>query len=213
MLFSMAPWAARSSARACSSVAPGASRPNSSVMRWTRPVTIVADRWCGLVTMLAMISVSAGYGTEGSNTPTMVALRAPNDPSRTTLPMHRWVALQRGGPEAIGQNHGAGGGRAVVRISSSRPSTGRRPITSKYVPPTTPARTSRGSPRPFSVKPMVEKSPNALKRFHAMPQILDLRHGEHGVLRAQARRALPDVDQAIFVAIHQGPQQNSADQA
>ena len=55
-------------------------------MRWTRPVTIVADMWCGLVTTLAMISVSDGYGTHGSNTPTIVAVRDPNDPSRTTFP-------------------------------------------------------------------------------------------------------------------------------
>ena len=56
----MAPWTARSSARAASRSAPGASRPKSSVIRCTRPFTIVASRWCGLVTTLAMISVSAG---------------------------------------------------------------------------------------------------------------------------------------------------------
>src|SRR6266403_865405 len=33
-------------------------------MRWMRPVTMVAERWCGLVTMLAMISVSWGEGVE-----------------------------------------------------------------------------------------------------------------------------------------------------
>ncbi len=38
-------------------------------------------------------------------------------------------------------------------------------MTSKYDPSTTPARTSRGSPRPAIVKPMVEKSPNALIVF------------------------------------------------
>ena len=42
--FSMAPYAVLSSARACSRVAPGASRAKSSVMRWTRPVTMVADK-------------------------------------------------------------------------------------------------------------------------------------------------------------------------
>ena len=56
----IAEWTVASSARALSSVAPGASRPKSSVIRCTRPVTIVAERWCGLVTMFAMISVSAG---------------------------------------------------------------------------------------------------------------------------------------------------------
>jgi hypothetical protein len=45
---------------------------------------------------------------------------------------------------------------------SRRPRTGRSPITSKYEPLTTPARIVRGSPKPFIVKPMVEKSPKAL---------------------------------------------------
>ena len=45
--------------------------------------------------------------------------------------------------------------------SSRRPSTGRRPMTSKYDPLTTPARTTRGSPRPTSVKSSVENSPKA----------------------------------------------------
>ena len=46
---------------------------------------------------------------------------------------------------------------------SRRPSTGRRPITSKNDPLTTPAFTTRGSPpRPIIVKSTVEKSPNAL---------------------------------------------------
>ena len=42
--FTMAPWTARSSARADSRSAPGASRPNNCVIRCTRPVTIVADK-------------------------------------------------------------------------------------------------------------------------------------------------------------------------
>ena len=36
------------------------------------------------MTTLAMISVSAGYGTEGSSTPTIVAVRSP---SLTVLPI------------------------------------------------------------------------------------------------------------------------------
>ena len=52
-------------------------------MRCVRAVTIVALKWCGLVTTLAMISVSAGYGTDGSRTPTTVAVRVPR---RMVLP-------------------------------------------------------------------------------------------------------------------------------
>ena len=80
----MAAWTAVSSARASSRDAPGFRRPNSSVIRWLRLVTIVAPRWCGLVTMFAMISVSAGYGTDGSSTPTTVAVRVPR---RMALPI------------------------------------------------------------------------------------------------------------------------------
>ncbi len=39
----------------------------------------------------------------------------------------------------------------------NRPSTGRSPIVSKYLPSTTPARTTCGSPSPTIVKPIVEK--------------------------------------------------------
>ena len=46
-----------------------------------------------------------------------------------------------------------------------RPSTGRRPITSKYEPSTTPARTVRGSPRPTIVNVICENSPIAVTDF------------------------------------------------
>ncbi len=109
-------------------MAPGKSRPKSSVMRWVRWLTIVAPRWCGLVTTLATSSVSAGYGSDGSRTPITVALR---EPRRTVLPItvasrlsdvlqKRWVRTATGaarGPSSAGP--------------IKRPSTGRRPITSK----------------------------------------------------------------------------------
>ena len=44
--------------------------------------------------------------------------------------------------------------------SISLPRIGWRPITGKNDPLTTPARTTRGSPRPTSVKSIVEKSPS-----------------------------------------------------
>src|SRR5215203_1499042 len=93
-----------------------------------------------------MISVSAGYGTEGSRTPTTVgSLLSDVDQKRyvsTTAP----AAF---GPSSLG--------------FSRRPSTGRRPMTSKNEPPTTPALTMRGSPpSPTIAKSTVEKSPNPL---------------------------------------------------
>ena len=62
------------------------------------------------------------------------------------------------------------------------------------------------------VKPMVEKSPNALSVFTRGAQILDLRHGERGVVGADATRALADVDQPILVAVDQRAQQDAAHQ-
>ena len=159
LALTIAAWTPRSSARAASRSVPGFRRPNSSVIRCTRPVTIVAERWCGLVTTLAMTSVSAGYGTDGSSTPTMVAMRSSN---RTVLPItdrspfnvvvqNRCVSTAA--PAAFGPSSAG---------PSRRPSTGRRPMTSKYEPLTTPARTTRGSPRPTIVNGSVENSPKAV---------------------------------------------------
>jgi hypothetical protein len=158
----IAPCTACSSVRADSRVAPEARRPKSSVIRCTRPVTIVADMWCGLVTTFAMISVCAGYGTDGSRTPMIVALR---ESSRTTLPItegsflnasvqKRYVSTTT--PSALGPSSPG---------PTRRPRTGRSPMTLKYEPLTTPARTTRGSPTPTIVKPIVEKSPNAATDF------------------------------------------------
>ena len=59
-------------------------------------------------------------------------------------------------------------------------------MTSKYEPPTTPARTERGSPRPSIVNSMVEKSPNALSVFTPRWRSLQLGDGEVRVLHADA---------------------------
>ncbi len=108
--------------------------------------------------MLAMISVSTGYGIDGSSTPTMVAVR---DPSCIDLPITDGSLLKKlvqkrcvstTAPAALSPSSAA---------FSSRPSAGRRPITSKYDPPTTPAWITRGSRSPSNVKSIVEKSPNA----------------------------------------------------
>jgi hypothetical protein len=75
-----------------------------------------------------MSSVSAGYGTDGSTTPTMTAERVPR---RTVLPttvgslfravvQKRWV--RTAAPAADGPSSSA---------VNSRPATARRPITSK----------------------------------------------------------------------------------
>src|SRR5258708_11130992 len=48
--------------------------------------------------------------------------------------------------------------------------------------------------------------------FHAGAQIQNFRYREVGVLDADPRRALPDINQAILVSIDEGPQQHASNQ-
>ena len=63
------------------------------------------------------------------------------------------------------------------------------------------------------VKPMVEKSPNALRLLTRARRSRISGHGERRVLDADAVRALADVDQPVLVAIHQRTQQHAAHQS
>ena len=90
-------------------------------------------------------------------------MRCARRPEPYDLADHRGIALERRGPEAVGQHDGAGGIGAVVPHVDQAAEHRTQAHHLEVVPPTTPARTSRGSPRPIRVKPMVEKSPNALK--------------------------------------------------
>jgi hypothetical protein len=82
----------------------------------------------------------------------------------------------------------------------------------KYDPPTTPARTTRGSPSPTTVKGTTEKSPKSLSVV-ALALKSGSRDRERHVVGAEPRRALPDIDEAILVAVGQRPQQDAADDA
>ena len=48
--------------------------------------------------------------------------------------------------------------------------------------------------------------------LHARAQILNLGNGKRRVVRADAERALADVDQPVLIAVHQRPQQNAPHQ-
>ena len=86
-------------------------------------------------------------------------------------------------------------------------------MTLKYEPPTTPARTTRGSPSPISVNSMTEKSPNSEIDLRSRLEVANLRDREVGVLRADAAGRLTDVDEAVLVAVGERPQQHAADDA
>ena len=115
---------------------------------------------------------------------------------------HRWVALQRRGPEAIRQNYGAGGGRAVVP-HVEQPSQHRMQAHHVEVRTTDHSRPHLARlSQPIQSETYGGEIAERAQRFDALPQVQHLRHGKHGILGAQATRALPDVNQPVFVAIH-----------
>jgi len=59
------------------------------------------------------------------------------------------------------------------------------------------------------VKPIAEKSPNSLTDFTLAFKSW-ISGTEKFVLRPNTRSALPNVNQAIFVTVYQGPQQDAA---
>src|ERR1035441_10328378 len=100
------------------------------IERWTVTIlAMVAERWWGLVTILAMISVSDGYGTDGSNTPTTVAVRVPNDPSLTTFPSTVGSLFNAVVQKRYVRTTAPAAARPSSRLSSRRPLTRRRALT------------------------------------------------------------------------------------
>ena len=157
-----------------------------------------------------MISVCAGYGTDGSSTPTIVAERSP---SLMVLPMSvgslasavvQKRCVSTAAPAACGPSSVA---------SSRRPRTGRSPMTSKYDAADDPgadhARLAEADHREVDGGEVAEGG----QRLDARAKVPDLRDRELGVLGADAARALADVDQAIFVAVDERPQQDAPDDA
>ena len=50
-------------------------------------------------------------------------------------------------------------------------------------------------------------------RLHRSFQVMNFRNGKHGIRKLEPRRALPDVNQPILVAVHQRAQQHPTHQA
>ena len=98
-------------------------------------------------------------------------------------------------------------------VVSRRPSTGLRPITSKNAPLTTPACTTRGSPKPTIVNSIVENSPKALMVV-ARDRKSSISGTENVMFSTPSPwNALADVDQAIFAAIDERAEKHAAHDA
>ena len=158
-------------------------RPNSSVIRCTRPVTIVADE---VVRAGDDVGDDLGFGRVGhrrlehaDDGGRCVRRTARSCRSPIGRRSARWSRTDASAPPRRRPSGRRRPGRA------GGPSTGRRPMTSKYEPLTTPARTTRGSPRPTIVKPIVENSPKAVSVVTRARRSCDLRDREHDAVAAR----------------------------
>ena len=119
------------------------------------------------------------------------------------------VARQRVAPEPVGQHHCACRLWTVVGHVEEPAAYGRRPITSKYDPPTTPARTTRGSPSPINVKSSVEKSPKVVSVLMRARRSL-ISGTENAALSAPMPWRSPGCRSDGFVLVHQRTEQHAA---
>ena len=160
--------------------------------------------------MFAMISVCAGYGTDGSTTPTIVAdaIAQPDG-----LADDRRVARQRGRPEPMGQHRRARGLRPIVgRVEQAAPHRAKShdlEVRAADDPGAHHARLAEADHREVDGGELAERR----QRLDARAQVPDLRDRELGVLGADAARALANVDQAILVLVDERPQQDAPDDA
>src|SRR5262249_46937631 len=95
----------------------------------------------------------------------------------------------------------------------SRPRGGGGAITPEKNPVTPPGLPIPRSPPARGGEANAEENAAGRTRCGAAPEVADLRHRKRHVLPAEARRALADVDQAVFAAIDQGAQQHAAHDA
>ena len=157
-----------------------------------------------------MISVSCGYGTDGSSTPTIVAARSL---SRMARPMTDGSLLKAVRPEPVRQDRRAFRLRPVVarveQPAHHRPQAHDLEIGSADDAGANGARFAEPDHRELDGREVAESGDG----FHPRLQVAQLRHREVGVLDADALGRLADVDQAVLVAVDQRPQQHAADDA
>jgi hypothetical protein len=123
----------------------------------------------------------------------------------------RLVGLQHAGPEPVRQHHGALGGRSVIgrpdQPACDGPQSHHAEVRPAHDPGPHHARLAKAHQREFQCRE-IAKGRHAL---HAGLQVAQLGNREVRVLDIDARRTLPDVDQAVFVLIGEGAQEHALD--
>ncbi len=98
--------------------------------------------------------------------------------------------MEGGGPEAVGENDGAGGLRAIVSISSRRPRTGGRPITLEVVAADDAGVDFPGLAEADEGEADSGEIADGAEAFHALAEIVKFGDGEDGVATpGRGRRA------------------------
>ena len=137
--------------------------------------------------------------------------RAVSEPDRFSD--HRRVALQRGGPEAMGEHGGARRPRAVIgRVEQAAPLSTQAhdlEIRSADDARADHTRFAQADHREIDRREVAE----CRERLDARLQVAELRDRKLGVLDADAARALMKVDEAVLVAVHERAQKNAPDDA
>ena len=158
-----------------------------------------------------MISVSCGYGTDGSRTPTTVAGRSL---SRIVLADHAGIALERAGPEPIGQHRRAVGLRPIVcrteQPAHHRPKPHHLEVGAADDARAHGPRLAEADHRELDRREVAERAERSSRlpagRCSSGTEKFAFAH-------ADARRALPDVDEPIRLAVDQRPEQHAPDDA
>ena len=125
---------------------------------------------------------------------------------------HLGIFLHHGGPEAVGENHNALRRGSIVLRANQAPEHGVQPhhveVAAVHHAALNFARLAQPDHREADDGEIAE----LLHRVDARFDVLDFGDGERDVVVAQPRRALPDVDQAVLVAIHQRLQKDAANE-
>ena len=129
------------------------------------------------------------------------------------LPIDRRIAIERRGPEAMRQHRDASRVRTVISAIEEPSADGAKPhhfeVRAADHAGANDAWFAESQQVEFDGREIAERA----DRLRARLEVVDLRNRKGDVLCAETWRVLADVDQTIFVAIDQRPQQHAADHA
>ena len=151
--------------------------------------------------------------TEKASTPATPTTAIANAAEADRLAQHVGILFKNGRPETIGENDDAGGvGTIVLRANQAaenRMEAHHVEVGAAYHAALNFAGLAKADHGEADLREIAE----LLDGVHAGLNVLDLGDGEGGVVFAQARRALADVDEPVLVTIDEGLEQDAANES